>query len=97
MGYLLVGDWRYGAFVGLAMGMAFSAVITVLGFTPRLLTNCRRFSPGLRQESAMPDDSSPGIAIGLDYLSLNRRSSTLSGGESQRIRLSSQIELAQGL
>ena len=31
------------------------------------------------------------ISIGLDYLSLNRRSSTLSGGESQRIRLSSQI------
>ena len=31
------------------------------------------------------------IAIGLDYLSLNRGSSTLSGGESQRIRLSSQI------
>ena len=31
------------------------------------------------------------IAIGLDYLSLNRQSSTLSGGESQRIRLSSQI------
>ncbi len=31
------------------------------------------------------------VAIGLDYLSLNRRSTTLSGGESQRIRLSSQI------
>jgi excinuclease ABC subunit A len=31
------------------------------------------------------------ITIGLDYLSLNRRSATLSGGESQRIRLSSQI------
>jgi excinuclease ABC subunit A len=31
------------------------------------------------------------IDIGLDYLSLNRRSATLSGGESQRIRLSSQI------
>ena len=31
------------------------------------------------------------IAIGLDYLNLNRRSSTLSGGEAQRIRLSSQI------
>ena len=29
--------------------------------------------------------------IGLDYLNFNRRSSTLSGGESQRIRLSSQI------
>ncbi len=31
------------------------------------------------------------IDIGLDYLNLNRRSGTLSGGESQRIRLSSQI------
>lgn len=31
------------------------------------------------------------IGIGLDYLNLNRRSSTLSGGESQRIRLSTQI------
>jgi excinuclease ABC subunit A len=31
------------------------------------------------------------LGIGLDYLSLNRRSSTLSGGESQRIRLSTQI------
>jgi excinuclease ABC subunit A len=31
------------------------------------------------------------IEIGLDYLNLNRRSGTLSGGESQRIRLSSQI------
>jgi excinuclease ABC subunit A len=31
------------------------------------------------------------IDIGLDYLSLNRRAGTLSGGESQRIRLSTQI------
>jgi excinuclease ABC subunit A len=31
------------------------------------------------------------VGIGLDYLSLNRRSGTLSGGESQRIRLSTQI------
>ncbi|MCL4859998.1 MAG: excinuclease ABC subunit UvrA [Caldilineaceae bacterium] len=31
------------------------------------------------------------IDIGLDYLSLNRRAGTLSGGESQRIRLSVQI------
>src|SRR4029079_17934135 len=30
------------------------------------------------------------LGIGLDYLSFNRRSSTLSGGESQRIRLSTQ-------
>ena len=31
------------------------------------------------------------LGIGLDYLSFNRRSSSLSGGESQRIRLSTQI------
>ncbi len=31
------------------------------------------------------------LDIGLDYLNLNRRAATLSGGESQRIRLSTQI------
>ncbi len=31
------------------------------------------------------------LGIGLDYLNLNRRSATLSGGEAQRIRLSTQI------
>ncbi len=31
------------------------------------------------------------LGIGLDYLNLNRRSGSLSGGESQRIRLSTQI------
>jgi len=31
------------------------------------------------------------INVGLDYLSLNRRANTLSGGESQRIRLASQL------
>jgi excinuclease ABC subunit A len=31
------------------------------------------------------------LGIGLDYLNFNRRSSSLSGGESQRIRLSTQI------
>jgi excinuclease ABC subunit A len=31
------------------------------------------------------------LGIGVDYLSLNRRAGTLSGGESQRIRLSTQI------
>jgi excinuclease ABC subunit A len=31
------------------------------------------------------------LGIGLDYLNLNRQSGTLSGGESQRIRLSTQI------
>ena len=32
------------------------------------------------------------VDVGLDYLSLNRASATLSGGESQRIRLATQIE-----
>jgi hypothetical protein len=31
--YALTGDWRYGAFMGLAMGVAFSTVVTVQGFT----------------------------------------------------------------
>lgn len=31
------------------------------------------------------------ISVGLDYLTLNRRASTLAGGEAQRIRLASQI------
>ena len=31
------------------------------------------------------------VAVGLDYLSLNRASATLSGGESQRIRLATQL------
>ena len=31
------------------------------------------------------------LEVGLDYLSLNRQSSSLSGGESQRIRLATQI------
>ena len=31
------------------------------------------------------------LEVGLDYLSLNRQSASLSGGESQRIRLATQI------
>lgn len=32
-GYLLTGDWRYGAFIGLVTGIAFSTVFTVVGLT----------------------------------------------------------------
>jgi len=63
-----------------------------------LLDFLRLIQPGARQreivESILREVSSRLellMAIGLDYLNLNRRSSTLSGGESQRIRLSSQI------
>jgi hypothetical protein len=33
MDYVLVGDWRRGVFLGLAMGVAYSIVVTVLGLT----------------------------------------------------------------
>jgi hypothetical protein len=33
LGYALVGDWRYGVFMGLATGVVFSTVVTWLGFT----------------------------------------------------------------
>lgn len=32
MGFILTGDWRYGAFIGMVLGVAFSTVATVLGF-----------------------------------------------------------------
>ncbi len=32
MGYLLVGDWRYGTFLGLALGVWFSLTVTSWGF-----------------------------------------------------------------
>ena len=35
------------------------------------------------------------VEVGLEYLSLGRSTPTLSGGESQRIRLASQIEAAR--
>ena len=64
-----------------------------------LLGFLKAIKPTARQRADRRDDSCAKcrtrlellIAIGLDYLSLNRRSATLSGGESQRIRLSSQI------
>lgn len=33
MGYVLVGDWRYGTFLGLALGVWFSILVTHWGFT----------------------------------------------------------------
>lgn len=31
-GYILTGDWRYGALIGMVLGVAFSTVVTVLLF-----------------------------------------------------------------
>ena len=65
-------------------------------------TSCRHFSPqSSPQDAALTPDGRCCrrfarrlqllLGIGLDYLNFNRRSGTLSGGESQRIRLSTQI------
>ena len=65
-------------------------------------TSCTRFSAALKPTGRGADAGRQVLGeirgrlelllgIGLDYLNLNRRSGTLSGGESQRIRLSTQI------
>ena len=65
-------------------------------------TSCIRFSAASNRRAAARDAGRQVLTeirgrvelllgIGLDYLNLNRRSGTLSGGESQRIRLSTQI------
>jgi hypothetical protein len=33
MGFILTGDWRYGAFMGMVMGVFFSTWVTHQGFT----------------------------------------------------------------
>jgi hypothetical protein len=33
LGFILTGDWRYGAFIGMVMGVGCSTVVAVLGFT----------------------------------------------------------------
>lgn len=32
MGYILTDNWRYGAFIGIVVGVGFSSVVTVFGF-----------------------------------------------------------------
>ena len=49
----------------------------------------RQIAPEIIKEMKTRLDSL--LEVGLDYLSLNRQSATLSGGESQRIRLATQI------
>jgi excinuclease ABC subunit A len=54
-------------------------------FTPKQAEIATRILKEIRERLKFLDD------VGLDYLSLGRNSGTLSGGESQRIRLASQI------
>jgi excinuclease ABC subunit A len=51
----------------------------------------RKFEVGTRLINELTARLELLLGIGLDYLNLNRTSGTLSGGESQRIRLSTQI------
>jgi excinuclease ABC subunit A len=68
--------------------MSFEALIDFLQHVPIPL---RRRKAGQQVVSEIVRRLRLLLEIGLDYLTLNRRSSTLSGGESQRVRLSTQI------
>ncbi len=61
------------------------AFFSSLELTPRELVIAERLLKEIRERLGFLND------VGLDYLSLDRASATLSGGESQRIRLATQI------
>ena len=66
-------------------------VSEALDFMENLNLTEREFEIGKRVINEIENRLSFLKKVGLEYLTLNRRSSTLSGGESQRIRLAAQI------
>jgi excinuclease ABC subunit A len=81
-----VGDKHIGEATNLSIRHAkvwFDEVANT--FTPKQAEIATRILKEIRERLKFLDD------VGLDYLSLGRNSGTLSGGESQRIRLASQI------
>jgi excinuclease ABC subunit A len=76
--------------------------INVVDFAAMSIRNAQDFTQGLKLSPKDKEISLPVLKeiearlefmldVGLDYLTLNRRANTLSGGEAQRIRLASQL------
>ena len=79
-----VGDKNIVDFCEMSVNNALEYIQT-LQLTERELMIARRVLKEVRERLGFL------ISVGLDYLTLSRRSATLSGGESQRIRLATQI------
>ena len=81
-----IGDYSIADFTSLSLSAARAAVDKILpGLTPRQLAIAGR---PLNEVAERLDFL---LAVGLNYLTLDRSAATLSGGEAQRIRLATQI------
>jgi excinuclease ABC subunit A len=76
--------------------------INIVGFTNLTVKQAAVFISGLKLSKKQQDIAWPALReiierlefmnnVGIEYLTLNRRANTLSGGEAQRIRLASQL------
>lgn len=76
--------------------------INIVGFTDMTVSEAMRFITSLNLSDKQQEIAWPALReiidrlkfmqdVGIEYLTLNRRANTLSGGEAQRIRLASQL------
>jgi excinuclease ABC subunit A len=79
-----VGEHTIASFTALPVGQA-SAAVESLDLSPRDREIARMVLKEIRSRLSFLDN------VGLGYLTLNRSATTLSGGESQRIRLATQV------
>ena len=91
-----------GAAVGAAVGANSRGTLNIAQMTRLNIRDCTDFIAGLTLTGEQTKIAEPVIkeiaarlrflsSVGLEYLSLDRRTSTLSGGEAQRIRLATQV------